>query len=109
MEWATPHPEPPPAYDPNDPEQVERRQLEEARRQRDVWQALGKLLADPAGRQWIWGLLERCHMFRTSFHGEATHATAFSEGERNIGLMIQADVMKAAPGAYEMMQRELGA
>lgn len=108
MDWATPHPEPTPAYDPNDPAQVEARQIEEARRERDRWAALGKLLADPAGREWVWMLFERCHMFRTSFRADNPHGTSFAEGERNVGLMVFADVAKAAPGAYEMMQREFG-
>lgn len=103
-----PHPEPVQAYDPNDPEQVERRQIEAARDEMEKRQAIGRLLLDAAGRKWMWDLLVQCHVFHTEFHGENTHMTAFAIGERNIGLRILSEMNAAAPNAYAAMLQEFG-
>lgn len=42
------------------------------------------------GRLWVWDLLEKAHIFDTSFTGNS--ATFFKEGERNQALQILADL-----------------
>ena len=63
------------------------------------------IMSNQAGRNYICDLLLRCHVFSSSFSSDA-FATAFSEGERNIGLQILADVTRFAPDQYIQMMRE---
>lgn len=50
-------------------------------------------------------ILESCHSFSTSFTGEPL-SMAFKEGERNIGLMLTSQIMKAAPDEFILMLKE---
>lgn len=75
--------------------------LAEQQRREVVFQ----LMATIAGRHWILNLLEKTHTFATSYSKDP-YATAFSEGERNIGLQILGDVMQSAPDQYIIMMRE---
>jgi len=54
----------------------------------------------------MWSLMSRCGIFRTSFDRESATQTAFNEGERNIGLMLQDDILSASPEAYLKMTQE---
>lgn len=93
-------------YDSNDPKQVAK-----ARKQAVFDEALKldvvkNVLGTAAGRSWMYGLLERCHCFSTSFIAGAPDASAFREGERNIGLQILIDIQNAAPDFYLTMIQE---
>ena len=70
------------------------RQMDEAER-REFLAAVRELLADDAGRQFVWWLLEQTHVFQTSFTGNST--TFFLEGERNVGLKVFALCAEAEP------------
>ena len=48
------------------------------------------MLSEREGREWVWDLLSRGHVFATSFVVGQPDATAFSEGERNLALSGQA-------------------
>lgn len=61
----------------------------------------------PLGRRWMHDKLMACHVFQSSFKGEASHATAFAEGERNVGLILLAELMGACPEAYILMMGEI--
>ena len=63
------------------------------------------LMSSEAGRGWVRNLLDACGIFRSTFTGEALQS-AFNEGQRNVGLRILADVMRACPDAYIQMMRE---
>ena len=63
------------------------------------------IMSLPQGRGWMYGLLERCHVFQTTFTGKSL-SMAFQEGERNIGLELIQDVMAACPDQYVAMIRE---
>ncbi len=63
------------------------------------------IMDSTSGRAWILGLLERCHIFASSYSENAIRM-AFSEGERNTGLQILSDVMRYAPDSYVLMMRE---
>lgn len=67
--------------------------------------ALGRLMADPAGRRWLYDLLSFCHVYVTSFERNAL-GMAYSEGERNVGLRLTADALEANQDAYLMMLKE---
>lgn len=62
-------------------------------------------MSTASGRSYFCGLLEACHVFRSSY-SEAPIRMAFSEGERNIGLQILNDIMQFAPDMYVLMMRE---
>lgn len=77
---------------------------EKAGRQRDLNDLLW-VLSDRRGRRFIWRLLAKCGVFKSSFTGNST--TFFNEGQREIGLWATADIMEARPEAYvEMIQEE---
>lgn len=61
------------------------------------------VLASDQGKRFIWGLLEACGIFKSSFTGSSE--TYFLEGQRNIGLKLLADVMKTDPEAYIKMYK----
>jgi len=56
-------------------------------------------------RKWMFDLLAKCHMFQTSFDRSAL-SMAFHEGERNIGLQIQADLLRVSSKLYLAMLEE---
>lgn len=62
------------------------------------------LMSQPQGRRWIWALLERCHVFETSFTGNSH--TFFREGERNVGLSILSDIDRHCPNRLPEMMIE---
>lgn len=67
-------------------------------------EGLRKLVADPDMRLWLWDLLAKCGVYKTSFTGNSE--TFFREGSRNIGLQLQADIMKYTPEAFITMMKE---
>ncbi len=64
------------------------------------------VMGTPGGRKWMYGLLEMCHCYHTSFMPGQPDTSAFREGERNIGLQLLADVQSAAPDLYLTMIQE---
>ncbi|MDE2021163.1 MAG: hypothetical protein KGJ13_12580 [Patescibacteria group bacterium] len=95
-------------YDASDPTQVNNRRRSESRRRAAQKQVLPNLLSTPAGRNWMWDKLEACRVFQTSFDLGDPHATTFNEGQRNIGLMLLADIGAQCPDALVLMMREKG-
>jgi hypothetical protein len=85
-----------------DPAQAERAE----RIRRDQEAALDYVLSEPNGRAFVWGLLEKCGVFGASFMGEHTHATAFNEGRRDIGIRVLAEMLQHRPEALAEMQCE---
>ena len=98
-------PEPAEPYDAGEPRHVGKRkrraQLREDERLAFVTAAMGT----PQGRAYFWHLLERAHVFSTSWSPDASR-TAFLEGERNMGLKVLADIQTAAPDQYLTMTKE---
>lgn len=62
-------------------------------------------LSTPQGRIWFHQLLSACHIFSTTFNGNALNA-AFAEGERNVGLMVYGDIVTHCPDEFVRMMRE---
>ena len=58
------------------------------------------LLLMPAMRRFVWTLLCECGINNISFAGEATHETAFNEGQRNIGNKLIAMLDRAKAHTY---------
>lgn len=59
------------------------------------------ILSTEQGKRFVWKLISRCGLFRTSFTGSSQ--TFFLEGERNIGLYVLDLIMEADPEAYIKM------
>lgn len=76
---------------------------EKLRRQREL-EDLRFIMDHPQGRRHVWLQLTRCKIFETSFTGNNT--TFFNEGQRNIGLMLLADINEVCPEAYLVMLKE---
>jgi hypothetical protein len=55
-------------------------------------------------RRYAWKILERTHIFHTSFTGNSE--TFMKEGERNIGLMVFLAIQKNCPDLYAVMVKE---
>ena len=87
-----------------DPKQVEKAGEKEKIRRRRELDDLIWVLSDPRGRRFVWRLLGKFGLFRSSFTGNST--TFFNEGERNAALFINTEVMEARPEAYLEMTLE---
>lgn len=59
------------------------------------------LLSTDQGRRFIWNMLEKCGVFKSSFTGSSE--TFFLEGQRNIGLKLMSDIMRVDPESYLKM------
>lgn len=62
------------------------------------------IMANKRGRRYVWRLLDLAGVFRSSFTGNSQ--TFFNEGQRNIGLMVLAQIHKHCPEAYLLMLQE---
>jgi len=91
-------------YNAADEEAVKRRKRkDETVRDRELHD-LRTLMDTVEGRRFVWRLLERAGVFRTSFTGNST--TFFNEGQRNMGLIVLADVHEACADKYVVMMNE---
>jgi hypothetical protein len=66
------------------------------------------LMEHPQGRRFVWRLLERAGVYRTSFNSSGS-VTAFNEGKRDIGLWVMTELHDHAPGALLEMITERNA
>lgn len=96
-------------YDANDPEQVNLRRRKAGRKAKEQRDFLADVMVRKEGREWVWSLLTVTHVFVSSAQPNDPYTTYFREGERNIGLRILSDVMRAAPEMYVLMQEEANA
>lgn len=93
-------------YDANDEKQVKK-----ARKQAEFDKGLelsviNGLMQTAAGRRWIYGKLDRCHIYGNPFVEGSPDKTAFNLGEANVGRMFLADVQEAASAEYLLMLQE---
>lgn len=88
----------------SNPEKVKRKDLEGRMARRQELGDIASILTTEEGRRFYWRVMVRCGLFKSSFTGNNT--TFFNEGERNIGLMLIADLNEAAPQAYLQMLQE---
>ena len=87
-----------------DPEQqAAAEQAAEARRV-EIEDLKGILNSKP-GRRFMWRLLERAGVYRTSFNNSGS-ITAFNEGRRDIGLFLLNEIHEVAPELYLVMLKD---
>jgi hypothetical protein len=87
-----------------DEDQVKTRKRKDERERERELADMRQVMSSVEGRRFVWRLLERAGVFRTSFTGNST--TFFNEGMRNMGLMVLGDVHEAAADAYIVMMNE---
>lgn len=89
----------------------DKEQVGQARKQAEFDNALKLdvirgIMQTPAGRKWIYSILERCHIYGNPFVPGQSDSTAFNMGEANIGRLFLADVQEAASELYLTMLTE---
>ena len=94
------------AYNADDPKQVKK-----AKKQAEFDEALKldvikTVMSSVPGRQWIYSMLAKCHIFHTPFVRGEPDSTVFNCGEQNFGLFLLSDVQSAAPDLYLTMVQE---
>lgn len=71
----------------------------------DIEQVMRELLHTTKGRKFVSHILLLCGIKRLSFTGDAM-SSAFNEGQRSIGLALDALAYKATPDKYAEMLKE---
>lgn len=94
-------------FDASDPDQVNQRNRDSKRRDLRHREVLRQIMQSAPGRAWLYDFLAECHMNSTSYTSERTHDTAFNEGERNVGLKMNAQMLRF-PAEYFLMLKENG-
>lgn len=95
-------------YDASDVEQVREKRLSAKELQRQLDAMTVALMDTRQGRAWMWNLLTATKVFQSSFSNRALEM-AFAEGQRNVGLLLMADITRVAPANYVKMAQENGA
>ena len=93
------------SYDAGNRRHVGRRRKASSVERRRGREAVRWLMDDPRGRRFVWALLARAGLFRSSMT-TTPELTAFNEGRRDMGLALLADVMRLCPETYARMQAE---
>lgn len=89
-----------------DPAQVRDGRRKEREKRRQELQDIADLMALPAGRRFIWRLInEICHCDAISAV-QSGSITYMNEGERNVGRLVKGDVYEAAHEVYQQIERE---
>ena len=94
-------------FDSNDPAAIAERDKQVLIRQIAADKMLREQMSFPQGRNFYWDQLAACHMFEGTGPMPAESANFFL-GERNVGLRILGDLMRAAPDAFVQMLKERG-
>lgn len=91
--------------DAGNPRDVEEKVKRSRVREKEIRDMLYAVMQQPQGRMWLWDLLDQCGLFRISHTGHALN-TAFNEGQRNVGLKIQVDMVNASSELFIKMLTE---
>jgi hypothetical protein len=94
-------------YDAGNVEHVRERIAVSKRRSASNRAVIRSIMSSNEGRDWIYNLLQNCHVYSSSFSGNAL-TMAYAEGERNIGLRLMAELVSATPERYLEMLAEHG-
>lgn len=88
-----------------DPASVKERTKSIREREADEDAVIKVLMASKPGRSFVYGVLEFCHVYATSFRMNALEMSK-NEGERNVGLMLTARLVRVCPEFYLKMLEE---
>lgn len=92
-------------YNASHPGRVDARNRRERRARERRDNDVKWLMSTPEGRRVAWHLLSMAGLFRTSFTGDS-NTTCFNEGQRNLGLMLQSDILQVCPEKYLLAMKE---
>lgn len=67
---------------------------------------LERVMSEKWGRRFVYRELARTGLYRTSYVAGDPSGMAFNEGQRNVGLMLVADIHAACPEQYSRMLAE---
>lgn len=94
-----------------DPTDIRRQEeeAEEQARQASITRAqeiedFKTIAASVEGRRFLWRLLEKTGVYRSSFTGSSE--TFFREGQRNVGLFLIGEIHEICPEVYATMLKE---
>lgn len=93
------------ARDLGNPVDVSRTKRRSDTRQRGIDNALKAMMEHKETRAWLHSLLSFCRLYESNFATSGL-VMAHSEGQRNVGLMVLADIMRVAPQQYVLMLEE---
>jgi hypothetical protein len=82
-----------------DKESVAQRDRDTLRKREGELADIRAAMADGVASRVLWRVLERCHVYQTSFTGHGSR-DSFLEGERNIGLFLISEMIEADPKGY---------
>lgn len=88
----------------DDNEKTEKRETKTRLMRRQELQDVAFVLSTIEGRRFYWRMMQRCGIHKSSMTGNNT--TYFNEGERNIGLLLLADLEEADPDSYVRCLKE---
>ncbi len=89
----------------------DKKQVKKARDDADLSAALAldvirNVMKTPAGRQWMYGILDMCHIYGNPFIPGQQDVTAFNLGQANIGKVLLGNIQSACPDLYLTMIQE---
>jgi len=84
--------------------ELEAQSLEQGVVRKQEVEDLKWLMGHKQGRRFVWRLLEKAGVYRTSFTGNSE--TFFREGMRNLGLFVLSEVMEVTPEQFAQMLKE---
>lgn len=90
-------------YNSSDPAHIAKAEKKSVKKKANRLRVISAIMEHADGRKWMYGLLERCHIFGNPFCPGQSDSTAFNLGEANIGRLIMADVLAACPESYTLM------
>ncbi len=93
------------AFDAGNSEHVEKKKKRVKLNENGANSAIRGVMSMPEGRAFFWWMLTECHVHGNSFHQNGL-TMAFNEGERNIGLKIEARLAEQCPEDFARMMIE---
>lgn len=93
-------------FNAGDPIEVNKARKRASRKNSERLRVIQALMQHEDGRKWIYGLLERCHIYGNPIVPNDPYLTYANLGEANVGKFIMSDVVAAAPEEYLQMCKE---
>jgi hypothetical protein len=93
-------------YDASNPEEVNMARKKAGRKKANRLRIVEAIMQHADGRAWMYGILDRCHIYGSPLVQGDPYATHYMIGESNIGRLILSDVVDAAPDKYLLMIQE---
>lgn len=87
------------------PQVEQKKQVRKSRRDGEI-DNLKAILATYWGREFYWRLLCEGRVFHPTYCVGDSHATAYNEGKRQIGLWAMTELQLSSPDMYEKMRLE---